>query len=233
MSLDAIGDLVGKHPSTVSYWLKKHGLKASRAERHAPRGSVDPDRLRRMVEDGDPIRKIADELGIGYSTVRYWLRRLGLETERSARRKESDAAREAGLQKAYLRCPTHGHTAFFQCSDGGFRCVKCSISAVSKRRREVKRQLVKEAGGRCRICGFNEHQSALQFHHRDPSAKAFQLSQRGIPRGIGHMRAEAGKCVLLCANCHALVEAGVREVAAEDRLELSCRRPPRWLIGPG
>jgi len=31
------------------------------------------------------------------------------------------------------------------------------------------------------------------------------------------MRTEAGKCVLLCANCHALVEAGVKEVPAEDR----------------
>jgi len=28
MSLEAIGERVGKHPSTVSYWLKKHGLSA-------------------------------------------------------------------------------------------------------------------------------------------------------------------------------------------------------------
>jgi len=31
------------------------------------------------------------------------------------------------------------------------------------------------------------------------------------------MREEARKCVLLCANCHALVEAGIKEVASEDR----------------
>lgn len=30
MSLDAIGERAGKHPSTVSYWLKKYGLNGSR-----------------------------------------------------------------------------------------------------------------------------------------------------------------------------------------------------------
>jgi predicted HNH restriction endonuclease len=38
-----------------------------------------------------------------------------------------------------------------------------------------------------------------------------------MTRGIGQMRAEARKCVLLCANCHALVEAGVRKVPGEER----------------
>lgn len=175
MSLEAIGDLAGKHSSTVSYWLRKHGLKASHVERHAPKGPVDEGRLRRMVEEGRSIREMANDLGRGYSTVRYWLKRFDLETERSTRCRESDVAREAGLQKADLRCPRHGHTTFFLRPDGGFRCLKCSISAVSERRRQVKRQLVEEGGGECRICGFNEHQSALQFHHRNPSEKLFHL----------------------------------------------------------
>lgn len=217
LSLDAIGEQVGKHPSTVSYWLKKHGLEAGGAERHAPKGGIDPEVLREMVDDGKSIREIAEELGAGYSTIRYWMRREGLETKRSLRRKEGQAAREAGLLRAYLRCPTHGHTAFFQRPDGGFRCVKCSTAAVSKRRRQVKQILVDEAGGCCRLCGFKEHQAALQFHHLDPSEKTFHLAHGGMTRGIGRMREEARKCVLLCANCHALVEAGVKEVPAGDR----------------
>jgi hypothetical protein len=44
-----------------------------------------------------------------------------------------------------------------------------------------------------------------------------ELSHQGMTRGIAHMRAEAKKCVLLCANCHALVEARVEEVPAGDR----------------
>jgi len=31
MSLEAIGKRAGKHESTVSYWLKKHGLEAVKA----------------------------------------------------------------------------------------------------------------------------------------------------------------------------------------------------------
>jgi transposase len=40
LSLEAIGKRVGKHESTVSYWLKKHGLQASKAEIHAARGGA-------------------------------------------------------------------------------------------------------------------------------------------------------------------------------------------------
>jgi len=217
MSLEAIGERAGKHPSTVSHWLKKYGLEACGSARHSPKGNLDVERLRALVEQGISIRGIGEELGVGYSTIRYWLKRLNLETERSVRRKAGNAAREAGLRKAYLRCSKHGHTVFFESPDGGFRCSKCNTAAVSERRRQVKRKLVEEAGGKCRLCGFDEHPAALQFHHRDRATKEFHLSHGGMTRGIGRMRAEARKCVLLCANCHALVEAGVRNVSADDR----------------
>ncbi len=31
LSLEAIGERVGRHPSTVSYWLKKHGINRDRS----------------------------------------------------------------------------------------------------------------------------------------------------------------------------------------------------------
>ena len=34
----------------------------------------------RMVEEGATIRAMADDLDAGHSTIRYWLKRLGLET---------------------------------------------------------------------------------------------------------------------------------------------------------
>ena len=55
---------------------------------------------------------------------------------------------------------------------------------------------------------------ALEFHHIDPGAKTFALSQRGVTLSLESMRAEARKCVLLCSNCHAEVEAGVVVAAA-------------------
>jgi transposase-like protein len=178
---------------------------------------VDPDRLRALVAEGLSIRRIASELGVGYSTVRYWLGKLGLETAQGTRRRESEAARKAGLQKANLLCPKHGHVPFLARREGGYRCSKCNIVAVSRRRRQVKRILVEEAGGECRLCGFSEHPAALQFHHLDPTSKTFHLAQHGHSLSLARMRVEAGKCVLLCANCHALVEAGVKNLPVSER----------------
>jgi hypothetical protein len=192
-SLEAIGELVGEHPSTVSYWLKSHGLKAHGARRHAPRGDVDANRLRELVAEGLSIRAIAEELGAGYSTVRYWLQRLGLETSQMTRRREANAAKSAGLRRTVLKCARHGRVVFFARPEGGYRCAKCNVAAVAERRRTVKRLLVEEAGGRCRLCGFDEHPAALQFHHLDPSTKEFHLGHQGVTRALRRMRTEAEK----------------------------------------
>jgi transposase len=217
MSLEAIGERVGKHESTVSYWLKKHGLEAVGNETHAPNGKVDSQRLAELVKEGASIQEMGDEFGAGRSTIRYWLRKLGLETERSTRLRETRVACVEGVQRAYFRCRKHGHTAFYARPEGGFRCGRCSSEAVSKRRRSLKRKLVEEAGGRCALCGFDGHPAALQFHHLDPATKSFHLSEGGLSRGIAQSRAEMEKCVLLCANCHAQVEVGAKSVAAPDR----------------
>ncbi len=67
--------------------------------------------------------------------------------------------------------------------------------------------LVEEAGGSCRLCGYDRCTAALEFHHLDPREKAFGLARFGAHR-IEKLRAEVRKCVLLCSNCHAEVEAG-------------------------
>jgi hypothetical protein len=78
----------------------------------------------------------------------------------------------------------------------------------------VKLILVEEAGGARLGCGYDTCVAALQFHHIDPATKEFALSAEGVTRSLARARAEAAKCVLLCANCHAEVEAGVRPIPA-------------------
>ena len=41
LSLEKIGELTERHPSTVGYWVKQHGLAAVHRDRHAPKGGVD------------------------------------------------------------------------------------------------------------------------------------------------------------------------------------------------
>lgn len=68
--------------------------------------------------------------------------------------------------------------------------------------------LVAEAGGACAVCGYARAINNLHFHHVDPSEKLFGLNGGG-GRSLAARRAEAAKCVLVCANCHGEIEAGV------------------------
>lgn len=219
LSLDLIAERVGKHPSTVSYHLRKHGLVPIGHERHSPNGKVDPESLIELVEAGATIREAATHFGVGYSTIRHWMKRLDLETEHAGRVRRSREAMEAGETRPVLRCPKHGDAPFVRRPDGNYRCSRCQTEAVSEWRRRVKRRLVSRAGGCCQLCGYDRHPAALHFHHLDPSTKEFLVSRNGVTRSLAEARVEADKCVLLCANCHAEVEAGVTELPARLTLK--------------
>jgi len=81
--------------------------------------------------------------------------------------------------------------------------------ATSGRRLRLKKELVSIKGGKCQICGYSRCLVALDFHHIDGSTKAFELSQRDLTRRWMIIIAEAKKCLLICANCHREVHAGL------------------------
>jgi 5-methylcytosine-specific restriction endonuclease McrA len=95
--------------------------------------------------------------------------------------------------------------------------VRCRAEDVVNWRRRMKARLIEEAGGQCELCGYRRYQGALQFHHLDPSQKDFTISRGGVTRAFQELRSEAQKCVLLCSNCHAEVEAGVASIDALPR----------------
>jgi hypothetical protein len=77
-----------------------------------------------------------------------------------------------------------------------------------RRKRRVRATLIATAGGRCAIRGYDRCAQSLHLHHVDPSRKRLELgSHRGA--GLGAFLDELDKCVLLCANCHGEVEAGL------------------------
>lgn len=85
---------------------------------------------------------------------------------------------------------------------------------VVQARRRTKQRAVELLGGRCEGCGSAVPVAAFEFHHRDAGTKEFAISADGVPRRWALIVAELGKCVLLCANCHREVHAGVRETGA-------------------
>jgi transposase len=217
LSLAEIGRRFDRHEATVAYWVDKHGLQAVNQQKHRARGALTREELQPLIERGASIAQIADAVKRSKATVRHWLREYDLKTQRSASREKAGAECSDKADDLVRRqCPRHGMTEFKRRTPSGYRCLKCRSEAVTKRRRRVKQTLVDEAGGACRICGYRRCLAALEFHHVEPADKRFALSHRGVARSIERARNEASKCVLLCANCHVEVEAGIVTLSASD-----------------
>ena len=163
---------------------------------------------------------IAGELGVGVNTVRYWIDRYGLPRPIVVRRRNLERMLRSGHRTVVRTCAKHGETPFVVENSGRLRCKQCRMERVAEWRRRAKRRLVAEAGGRCELCGYDRCMAALEFHHLDPKTKSFGLSMRGVARSFEELHEEASKCVLLCSNCHAEVEAGYSTIAVEGQ------RPP-------
>ena len=174
LSLERIGILEGKNPSTVAHWLKKHGL----GEAHFPKR------------------------GRGASRKRLAL-----------------AARQRGRTRFQYECKWHGITDFLAMPSGRSRCARCNSEAVLRCRRNRKETLALEAGGACKLCGYDEHLAALEFHHIDPKTKEFGIAEAGVTRSLEKCREEAKKCILLCSNCHAALEAGAITLPLESETD--------------
>jgi len=218
LSLEAIGERSGRHPSTVSYWLRKYGLEAAGSKTYAPKSGLDEAVLVALIEEDLSLREIAKRLERSVTTIRYWIRRYGLERQRCRQRTVP-----GGLKREIMLCLRHGSTEFVLEGRGSYRCSRCRAEAVGHRRQVIKSTLVREAGGSCAICGYSRSHRALQFHHLDPAKKEFHLGHAGHCRSLARSRIEASKCILLCANCHAEVEAGIAEIPLNSPVEAESR----------
>jgi len=85
------------------------------------------------------------------------------------------------------------------------------IKAVAKRRRKIKALAIEYKGGKCQICGYKKYQGALDLHHLDDN-KEFGIADKGYTRSWKKVKTELDKCVLVCANCHREIEAGITQL---------------------
>lgn len=66
-----------------------------------------------------------------------------------------------------------------------------------------KLHLIEYLGGKCEMCGYDKNIAALEFHHKNPEEKSFQLDSRHLSNtNVELIKKEADKCLLICANCH-------------------------------
>lgn len=109
-------------------------------------------------------------------------------------------------------CSKHGLTLHILDNTNRWRCKKCRVEAVQRRRDKIKELAIQYKGGKCCICGYNKYKGALDFHHLDPNEKDFGIGSKGYTRGWESIKKELDKCILVCSNCHRELHAGLLKI---------------------
>ena len=86
-----------------------------------------------------------------------------------------------------------------------------SYENIKTFRQRLKERATYVLGGCCQICGYDKCIQALDFHHVNPEEKDKDFNTN-TNRSWQATRDEIQKCILLCANCHREVHAGLIEL---------------------
>ena len=78
-------------------------------------------------------------------------------------------------------------------------CKECINKIRIEKGRKLKKTAIAYKGGKCKHCGYNKYDGALEFHHIDPNQKDPGFNTR---RAFHKIQEELNKCILLCSNCH-------------------------------
>jgi hypothetical protein len=130
--------------------------------------------------------------------------RCGIEKSRDEFHKNSKRA--DGLQTYCKSCKSAISAEIFKFD----RVYRERQVAGNARNRRSNRKFVAayKAEKGCVICG-EDHPSALDLHHRDPSVKDAAVSEM-VYGSKDRIMKEIDKCVVLCSNCHRKHHAGVK-----------------------
>ena len=108
-------------------------------------------------------------------------------------------------------CTKHGTERTLN-KDGSTRCGQCKRDSQKKRRNLYKTKLVEAHGSKCAICGYCKTSNSLEFHHSDSKKKEFSISSNDVG-SFEKLLEESKKCIMICANCHREIHAGLVDVS--------------------
>ena len=85
--------------------------------------------------------------------------------------------------------------------------VPSTPKSGAQNRQIIKQWALEYKGSKCEKCGYNKCSEALEFHHKNPEEKDFNLSDRNLILDWQEIKKELDKCILVCANCHREIHA--------------------------
>jgi len=154
--------------------------------------------LAELTQKGMSSYKIAENLNVSQTTIRYHLKKHGISIAKEYKLSSQPAYCAicglplCGLQTKY--CGPYCHSK-----------ANNNLSYAAQQERGIlrKKTLVALMGGKCHYCGYGKNFSALCFHHQNPQDKSFglDLRRRSNTKWEAILQ-EAKKCILVCQNCH-------------------------------
>lgn len=158
--------------------------------------SISEAELTELVNKHATIKEMALYFDVGFTTIRYWLKKYQLRTKRGPHGKIPKDM----VVPRHCACGETDPSKFY-----GHKRTVCGIchNRYTLAQGQARKQRVREyLGGCCQLCGFAKYTAALHVHHKDPSKKSPNFN---TSRGWSwtNLLKELQHCVLLCANCHA------------------------------
>ena len=188
---------------------------------------MDHPSLKRFLDEGLSLAEIGRRVGLHEATVAYWVKKYGLE----AANREKHSAR-GGIVRGELEELVEAGMSITEMANSLGRSkttVRHWLLEYGLRTHRAQRRASIENGQQLGDIVVRDcvHHGLTEFKRRSSGSghrclKQFALSLRSA-RSITSLRAEAQKCVLLCANCHSEVEAGMLTLDMPAR---SSRRIP-------
>ena len=174
--------------------------------------NMDYNTINALVAKGLSTRKIAKELSVCATTVKYWLKKFNIKTIPHS---------EVSDCKFCPRCKTKKlKIEFYNRRNGkgnSVYCKRCSNDQTVERQKDLKQKCIDYKGGKCVCCGYNKCNNVLEFHHLDPVKKEFSISHAKLTSFDENIKKELHKCALVCANCHREIHAGVLDLPSHER----------------
>lgn len=154
--------------------------------------------LENLLKQNLSYGEISNQLNLGKTTIRYWAKKYNLESSYGKRTDNENCS----ICNEKL---TGNQTKFcsISCKQKSINSKHSNYKAQQTRGWKRKKELIEFGGGKCENCGYCKNYAALEFHHRNPGEKNFQIDIRKCSNTkYEELQKEAAKCMILCANCH-------------------------------